>query len=329
MIRAFLLGLLALSLLLTGCFAGKEANVATEQKKLVLYSELDKKFTEDIVQAYNEIKKDEVILQPLYELKNGSPEPDLVLAEQGTLHGLKLDALLAPVSFPTGDRLPEKFRDSELAWYGVFFDPVVFLVNQEYSRKIGQKNLCGWADLENLADVRIAMENLSDSNSTKNFLGAFADHYGETTSLNYLWNINHNISKYAQFPFTPVRITAVGDTDVAITRQSYVFKYLEIRFPAYVVLPEEGTPVNLFGVAMFRSCKQDVAATAFMEWLIAEDRLKAISQKNNTGYMFLLPRGVADRAANPDKIWLNKNYLTVAEQDALTDKWLERVRFSR
>ena len=312
-----------------GCAGKGEPAAVKEQKKLIVYSELDNKLTEDILQAYNEEQKGRVVAQALYELKPDGPEPDLVLAEQRTLNGLKLDDALKPVAFAAGDRLPGQFRDEELKWYGVFYDPVVFLVNQQYSRKIGQRNLKGWSDLENLTEARVAMENLTDSNSTKNFLGAFAEHYGETTSLNYLWNINHNINKYAQFPFTPVRITAVGDADIAITRQCYVFKYLEIRFPAYVVIPEEGTPVNLFGVGLFRSCVQDVEAIGFMEWLLSGDKLQAVCQQNNAGYMFLLPQGIEGQAADPEKIWLNKSYLTAAQQDELIDKWLNRVRFSR
>ena len=183
--------------------------------------------------------------------------------------------------------------------------------------------------MENNETLRIAIENLSDSNSTQNFLAAFAGHFGETISLNYLWNINRFIGQYAKFPFTPIRMTAVGDADLAITRQSYVFKYLESKFPAYVVHPKEGAPVNLYCVGLFKACTQDEQALAFMEWLLTSDKVQTISQEDATGFMFLFPRGIEGASVEADKLWLNSSYLDPQKQDALTNKWLSKVRFSK
>lgn len=323
----FLMMLLAGMLVGAGC--GKEEPKAPDAAHtLTLYSELDNKFTQDLADAFNKEQKNKLHVQVVYELKQ-DVKPDLVLAEQRTLSGLKHQGRLKPVAFAAGDRLAEKFRDEDLNWYGVFYDPTVFLVNQQYARTIGQANLCSWADLENNETLRIAIENLSDSNSTQNFLAAFAGHFGETISLNYLWNINRFIGQYAKFPFTPIRMTAVGDADLAITRQSYVFKYLESKFPAYVVHPKEGAPVNLYCVGLFKACTQDEQALAFMEWLLTSDKVQTISQEDATGFMFLFPRGIEGASVEADKLWLNSSYLDPQKQDALTNKWLSKVRFSK
>lgn len=323
----FLMMLLAGMLVGAGC--GKEEPKAPDAAHtLTLYSELDNKFTQDLADAFNKEQKNKLHVQVVYELKQ-DVKPDLVLAEQRTLSGLKHQGRLKPVAFAAGDRLAEKFRDEDLNWYCVFYDPTVFLVNQQYARTIGQANLCSWADLENNETLRIAIENLSDSNSTQNFLAAFAGHFGETISLNYLWNINRFIGQYAKFPFTPIRMTAVGDADLAITRQSYVFKYLESKFPAYVVHPKEGAPVNLYCVGLFKACTQDEQALAFMEWLLTNDKVQTISQEDATGFMFLFPRGIEGASVEADKLWLNSSYLDPQKQDALTNKWLSKVRFSK
>ena len=185
----------------------------------------------------------------------------------------------------------------------------MFLINQSFARTIGQSSIKGWTDLENNESLRVAMENLSDSSSTQNFLGALADSMGETTSLNYLWNINRFVGQYAKFPFTSIRMTAVGDADVAITRQSYVFKYLENKFPAYVVQPKEGTPVNLYCVGMFRDCAQEKEALKFMSWLLSSDKVQAVAQADNTGFMFIFSRGVNEAPVDEKKLWLNTTYL--------------------
>lgn len=329
-LKLLLLGLLFIAglALLSGC--GSEDKPAVQaQEELTLYSELDNNFTQDIVNAFNKEQKNKLNIKVIYELKQGEAMPDLVLAEQRTLSGFKHQGSLQPVAFAAGDMLPEKFRDSELFWYGVFYDPTVFLINQQYARTIGQANLCSWKDLEANEQIRIAMENLSDSNSTQNFLACFAEHFGETTTLNYLWNINRFIGQYAKFPFTPIRMAAVGDADLAITRQSYVFKYLESKFPAYVVQPKEGTPINLYCVGMAKTCKDTNKALGFMEWLLTSGKVQTIAQEDATGYLFIFPRGMEEPAVEADKLWINSSYLDADKQEALTNKWLSKVRFSK
>lgn len=296
-------------------------------KSLILYSEVDPDFTENLAAEYKQKKN--IDIHTIYELKADGPAPDIVLAGQRTLYGLKKDALLESFYCAGGDRLPIEFKDNDAYWYGAFYDPAVLLINQQFARQIGQKNLRSWHDLENLVSARIAVENLSNSNSTQNFLGAMATHMGESISLNYLWNINRSINQYAKFPFTPIRMTAVGDADIAITRQSYIFKYLENNFPAYIIQPQEGTPVNLYGAAIFKNSADKNACIEFIDWLITDNEVKRIAQEKNTGFMFFLPQGIDGIAANPDKLWLNNNYLSFSAQEKLTDKWLEKVRFSR
>ena len=329
MLRIIVLALVAVATLLMGCGLGGEQAPKAAEATLCLYSELDNKFTQDLVESFNKQNKEGLKLRFIGELKEGDPLPDLVLAEQQTLYGLKKQHKLQAVQFALAEKLPSKLRDKDNYWFGIFYDPTVFLINQYYARTIGQSNLKGWTDLENNEKLRIAMQNLTDSNSTKNFLGAFADTMGETTSLNYLWNINRFVGQYAKFPFTSIRMTAVGDADVAITRQSYVFKYLENKFPAYVVHPREGTPVNLYCVGMFAGCKKEKAAQRFMDWLLSSGKVQAAAQANNTGFMFIFPRGLDERPVNEEKLWLNVSYLDSAKQEALLNRWLERVRFSK
>ena len=51
-------------------------------------------------------------------------------------------------------------------------------------------------------------------------MSSFASKMGEEVFLNYMRSINSFINPICKFPFTPVRMAAVGDADVAITRQA-------------------------------------------------------------------------------------------------------------
>ena len=324
--KFFAVLLMLLTLLIAACGEHVETK---EKKNLVLYSQLSQEFTEALLKSYD-LKNSKFTISAVYELKPELPKPDMILAERNVLLELQEANELQPTLSGAGDMLPAKFKDESGYWYGTFYDPVVFLINQQYARTVGQEKLRSWFDLESNNDnIRISVENLSNNNGTINFIGSFASHNGETTTLNFLWNIHRKIDQYAKFPFTPIRLAAVGDADLAITRQSFVSQYLENNFPAYVIYPKEGTPINLFGVGVYKECKNLSIATDFINWLIADEEVQCISQTIDTGYIFLLPNGVKGKAVSPNGLWLNTDYIQKERQDKLITRWLENVRFNK
>ena len=325
MLRKFALLLLVVStFMVTACSNDQEVK---ENKNIVLYSQLEQDFTEALLAAYAE-KNLGFNVTPIYELKPDAPQPDLILAERSTLLDLQKKGSLQAYKIKSESKLHEKFKDDGGYWYGMFYDPAVILINQQYARTVGQERLRGWFDLENLPNVRIVAENISNSKSSLNFLCALSSSLGEKVALDYLWNINQNINQYAKFPFTPVRMTAVGDADIAITRQSHVAKYLENNFPAYVIIPREGTPINLYGAAISKDNRKPRQAIEFIEWLIDSKEAKIISQSIDTGFNFIVSKDKKATSLSPEQMWLNTEYIQKAQQEALVSHWVENVRFS-
>lgn len=325
MLRKLALLLLAVTaLFVTACSNQTEVK---ENKNIVLYSQLEQDFTEALLTAYTE-KNLGFNVTPIYELKPDSPQPDLILAERSTLLDMQKKGSLQAFKVKADDKLHAKFKDDGGYWYGMFYDPAVVLINQQYARTVGQERLRGWFDLENLPNARIVLENVSNSKSSTNFLCALSSNLGEKVALDYLWNLNQNINQYAKFPFTPIRMTAVGDADIAITRQSYVAKYLENNFPAYVIMPNEGTPINLYGAAISKDNRNPRKAIEFIEWLIDSQDAKIISQSIDTGFNFIVCQDKKAASLAPEQMWLNTNYIQKAQQEALVSHWVENVRFS-
>lgn len=308
--------------LLTGCGGEKSQN------SLILYSELDPKFTFEMVRTFMKSERNnKFLIKVIYEIRDDGPKPDIVLAERRTLNGLVIDGKLKPTHFKKGNELPIGFREREGHWYGIFYDPAVILVNQNYARTVGQKAIVKWSDLQEIPEPKICMESLSNSISTQNFLSALADNMGEQASLAYLWNLSRFVGDYSNFPISPVRRTAVGDSDISITRQSYVYKYLENKFPAYVVIPEEGTPVDLYCMGLFKDCANEEKAHIFMEWMMTSGDMQSFSQQMLSGYEFLFDD--KGNLSDTNKLWLNNSYLEWKKQEDLTNRWLDMVRFSK
>jgi len=316
-------------LALSGCslFGG-----SSQPKELIVYSTIEAPLTEEILHTYNEQhkkKKDFRPVKAIFELKDKDIKPDLVISSSFQLTNLKLEGKLQPTSCKAAAYLPLDFKDVEGYWTGVFYDPLVFVINQQFARRIGQKNIQSWNDLENLTDARFTMENLNNSPGAMNLLAAMAGHMGEQSAITYMWNANNRVTQYTKFPFSSIRLVATGEADMTVTVQSMVSKYLESEFPAYAVVPKEGSPANLYGIAMFKDSENTLGNQEFMNWFLTADIVKTISQKQDSGYVYLLHGEKLNPAVDPRRIWINRDYLTIQKLEALTNQWLEKVRFSK
>ena len=149
MLRKLALLLLAVTaLFVTACSNQTEVK---ENKNIVLYSQLEQDFTEALLTAYTE-KNLGFNVTTIYELKPDSPQPDLILAERSTLMDMQKKGSLQAFKVKADDKLHAKFKDDGGYWYGMFYDPAVVLINQQYARTVGQERLRGWFDLENLPE---------------------------------------------------------------------------------------------------------------------------------------------------------------------------------
>ena len=275
-------------------------------------------FFDDVVHLKND---NEAILASDQNRMLLQKQPDIYLLEFSKLVNFEQQNKLLKFEIPETAILPEAFKSQNGCWYGVFYDPAVLLVNQNFARRAGQENIRTWEDLLKIRGIRIALENLSDTESTRSFLYSFASHWGEDNALGYLRELHKNIPQYAKFPFTSIRMAATGDADIAITRSSFIFQYLENSFPAYVAKPE-GTPVNLYGVAIAAESGKNLAAQDFCRWLLTEKEIKRILLQQNTGLETLM-----HDKTDMQKLWLNTAYLQQEKADKLINKWLETVRF--
>ena len=316
MLRNVILTILGLvSLLALGC-SNQAMNL---DKELIIYAPVEPVLADSLRQAFS-LAHPEVRLQLVSQQQEY--QADLVLAGEELLRQYKEEAKLQCLTHQPQGGL---WGDEEGYWENFFYDPAVLLINQHFARQVGQKHLRSWSDLARLEQGRIVVENLTNSASTRNFLGSWASYQGEEEAMTSLGKLDRHISQYVQLPFSPVRMVAVGDADIAITRQSYLAKYLESSCPAYVVLPQEGTPVNLYGVALLSQCRNVATAQLFFNWLRKEACQSMAAQEQETGYLFLA--NLQGQAVTPKQLWQNSEYLNLEQLQKLSEQWLQSVRF--
>ena len=64
--------------------------------------------------------------------EEGAGQASLVLGDSALLQKAAALGYLLPYMSEHGDQVPERFRQPEGYWIGVWYDPIVFCVNQDY-----------------------------------------------------------------------------------------------------------------------------------------------------------------------------------------------------
>lgn len=310
--------------------AGCDFSQTVESKKTIkIYTTLEKNFITALCEHFtNSLSKDGIVSFEIFNNENDSVQADCIISEVTFLQQKASAGSLHKIHAEFADLLPTELKEKEEKWITLFYDPAVLLVNQAYSRKTGQQMLLHWSDLPKQTEARIVLENLSDNESTALFLAAMSSRMGQNECMEYFRQIRPMIKQYAKFPITPVRMIATGDADIAITRRSHVFRYLQNDFPAYILTPEEGTPVNLYGIGILQNGKNRKEVTAFINWLLHSSEARTVLMMTRSGYLPVLPQGDKGPRVNLNTLWTNTLYKDSQALEQLTGDWIREIRLA-
>ena len=318
--------LTCLVIILAGC---SKFNIAGPAQTVKVYTTLDKKFVAALCGKFaDSLPHDKKIEFVISDKEDELEQADCIISGSILLQQKAAAGSLQKIHAEFADLLPAELKDKEEKWVSLFYDPAVLLVNQAYSRKAGQQQLLHWADLPRQSSARVVMENLSDNESTVMFLAAMSSRMGQDECLTYFRQLRPLIRQFAKFPITPVRMAATGDADIAITRRSHVFKYLQNDFPAYILTPEEGTPVNLFGIGLLQSSKRKTEIFAFINWALRSSEARTLLMTTRSGYLPVLPKGENGQAVNMGVLWTDTFYKNGQALEKLTADWLREIRLA-
>ena len=315
-----------LVILLAGC---GRFNAAGPAQTVKVYTTLDKAFVAALCGRFaDSLPQNKKVGFAVSDKDDELEQADCIISGSALLQQKAAAGSLQKIHTEFADLLPAELKDKEEKWVALFYDPAVLLVNQAYSRKVGQQQLLHWSDVPGQKEARIIMENLSDNESTVMFLAAMSSRMGQDECIAYFRQIRPLIRQFAKFPITPVRMAATGDADIAITRRSHVFKYLQNDFPAYILIPEEGTPVNLFGIGLSQSSKRQKEVFSFIDWFLRSSEARTFLMTTRSGYLPVLPKGENGQAVNRDVLWTNTFYKDGQALEQLTADWLREIRLA-
>lgn len=251
------------------------------------------------------------------------PQADLILAHRKTLKQARNSALLVPYQSEYTDIIPNRFQDTDGYWVGLWYDPVVFAVNQDYYKTTRQKPI-KWSDLLQDDKVRVGMTDFLAADAAANLLYTLVAANGEEQTLNLFKTLHPHIVQYAKFLATPARMASMGEVDIGIAVHSETMRYAKDSFPVQIVYPEDGSAYLLTGVGLVRGAKQAEQAKHFIDWLTLDAPQVAMTQHK----FYFFPTNPETKlyqeyAKKNVKLLDHHDMYSLEQQRRLLDKWVQ------
>lgn len=289
-----------------------------------------------LAQEYEKKQSVRINLVPLSEQdlltrskeKTAESHADIIIANQSVLDKVKKNnALLAYTSEQT-DIIPERFKDAENTWTGLWYDPIIFAVNQDFSATI-PKAPSTWNDLAQDSKLRICLTDFLAAEASANLFYTLIAANGEAETFTYLKKIHPQIVQYAKFLATPVRMVGMGEGDIAIATQSETLRYIHNKFPIKLIYPEDGTAFILTGIGVVAGTKHETDAKQFVDWLLQDTAHNTLAD-NHFYFIPTNPETLIYKQYGTKKIKLleDKGNFTTEQKSQLLDKWVKTVRFA-
>ncbi|TWH49303.1 ABC transporter substrate-binding protein [Sporomusa sp. KB1] len=287
-----------------------------------------------LAQEYEKVAKVRVTITPLTEKDlfsrliedAGDRQADLILANRKTLKQARNNALLIPYQSEYTDIVPNRFQDTDGYWVGIWYDPIIFAVNQDYLNST-KKKPAKWSDLPSDSKQRLGLTDFLAADAAANLLYTLVAANGEQPTLDLFKKIHPQVVQYAKFLATPARMASMAEVDLAIAVHSEAMRYVKDGFPVQIIYPEEGTAFLLTGVGLVRSAPHTVEAQQFIDWLTQEEALACMAEHK----FYFMPTNPGtptyrEYAAKNIKLLDHHDMYSPEQQRKILDNWVQQAR---
>ena len=347
--RRYTILLLTSFMLILSATAGSALLAGADQNKkeiphqqLTVYTTLPPEHAAILSDAYessNHVRLNFIPLAPhelMQRLKNDSvSDPtvitvsDVILADKNVLTEATNLNLLKPYVSEINDAVRPTFKDEIGNWTGVWYDPIIFCINQNYLNTINGDIPNSWIELANYPNVRIGITDFIAAEASANLMFQMIAQFGDNDTYKILGQLHPKIVQYAKYLSNPVRQAGMNEVDISIAVESETLRYMQNDYPLKIIYPSDGTSYLLTGVGISTVDPSKIkSAQMFADWLLSDD-VQRVLQAN--GFYFL--------PTNPQtlthKEFTNKNLnlfdkpqnFSPEQKHIYLDRWIKEIRF--
>ncbi|WP_343216373.1 ABC transporter substrate-binding protein [Clostridium simiarum] len=325
-----------------GVFAGcgkKQGDSKKKDLKLTIYSGL---MEDHMIKAMSEFEKEtgvkteavrmssgEILGRIRAEKENpkasiwfGGPADGFVQADE--------EGLLEKYASPNAKDIPDKYKDKDGAWTGIYVGYLGFVSNGKLLKEKGAEVPKSWDDLlKPEFKGQISISNPGSSGTAYTALATVIQLMGEEKGLEYMKQLNSQVKSYEKSGTAPARMAGQGEVMVGVSFLHDGIKYREEGMKDLVMsTPIEGTGYEIGAVGMIKGAPDAEAAKMFIDWCLTK---KAQELGQSVGsYQFLTnpsaqpPKQVEElkdtKLIDYNLDWAGKN------RSAVVEKWSKAIK---
>ena len=317
-------------------------NKSISHQQLTVYTTLPPEHAEILSKAYedsNHVKLNFVPLAPhelMQRLKDDSvSDPtvitvsDVVLADKSVLNEAASLNLLQPYVSEINDAVKPAFKQENGAWTGVWYDPIIFCINQDYLKSISGDVPNSWTELANYKNVRIGITDFLAAEASANLMFQMISQFGDMNTYKILSQLHPKVVQYAKYLSNPVRQAGMGEVDISIAVESETLRYMQNGYPLRIIYPSDGTSYLLTGVGISTVDSSKIKqAEIFSDWLLSDEAQRVLQ---SSGFYFLPtnPQTLAHKkfAGKNLTLFESTQNFTPEQKYQFLDRWVKQVRF--
>lgn len=183
------------------------------------------------------------------------------------------EGLLVPYKSPNAEKFPDKYKDPDGYWTGIYSGYLGFVCDKEWFEEKGYEIPTSWDDLlKPEFKGQIVTAHPGSSGTAYTMLATITQLKGEEAGFEYMQKLNGQIRQYTKSGTAPGRMVGLKEIPIGITFLHDAIKYRLEGFKDIVIsAPSEGTGYEIGGVAILANGPDQEAAQMFVDWALTKE----------------------------------------------------------
>lgn len=325
--------------LLSGCGSNSEKTNAGKAQELTIYCGL---MEDHMVKAVDEFEKETGIKTKAVRMSSGEilariraekANPKASVWFGGPADGLiqaAEEGLMEKYVSPNAKDIPDKFKDKNGMWTGIYIGYLGFASNKKLLKEKGVEAPKTWEDLlKPQFKKQVSIANPGSSGTAYTCLATVVQLMGEKKGLEYMKKLNGQIKSYEKSGTAPARLAGQGEVMVGVSFLHDGIKYREEGMKDLIITaPAEGTGYEIGGVGIIKGAPDQDAAKKFVDFTLTK---KAQELGQTVGsYQFLTNKNAkapelskeleSTKLIDYNLDWAGKN------RGSLVEKWNKAIK---
>lgn len=320
--------------LFTGCGSKSTGDTSKKQLSLTIYAGL----MEDHANAVGkEFEKETGVKTSIVRMSGGEILTRIKAEKSNTKasvwYGGPADTFIAGMQeglldkyvSPSAKDIPDKFKDKDGYWTGIYNGYLGFVCNKKLLQEKGVEAPKSWDDLlKPEFKGQIVVANPGSSGTAYTMLATLVQLKGEKEAMDYLKKLDAQVKQYPKTGSAPAQMAGMGETMVGICFLHDGIKYQKEGYTDIILsAPSEGTGYEIGAVGLIKGAPDQEAAKKFIDWCLTKNA-QELGQKYGS-YQFLTnPNAVPPKEADQLKSTKLINYdmqFAGKNRAKLVDEW--------